>query len=884
MADRSMYSSRKHKWSSPPEMSPNKYLRGNDSRLPRGAYQSRDDDSESPYQPRERHVTLQPYESTPKRLPKASTGDGSLVRERKGHLRTHSMEYNRSFRLEPAVSETSRHSVSLGEGDVHLEVEDKSEDVSRSRVRRQHNPNMLFKRAFSDIGVSARGRRSLDSQSSPKEEEKHSEKKSLLHGEKFRDSNLPSRWDNPEKEVIEERLSQRKERVQHRKDSPEREVEEQRPWQRKERVQQKDSPEREIKEERSWQRKERVQHRKDSPEREVAEERSWQRKERVQHRKGSPEREIKEERSSQRKERVQHRKNSPEREIEEERSWQRKERVQHRKNSPEREIEEERSWQRKEKVQHRKNSPEREIEEERSWQRKERVQHRKDSPEREIEEERSWQRKERVQHEKDNPERGKKVERSSQRKEKVRHRKVSPKPIRSDPPKPPEEEPTPKENTRLVFYDDSDKEINTGTAMEKDPSIGSDFSDVEDVGTYARFSQEDTPVPASPVEDRRRSSDYMTYPRFLFGSPWNRATDASSTSPLYKPSREQNTWRQNSLNSSFVSVASDNKERSRYLSSDSDDDLNRSQDRTAPFNASWASDRTTRSVRRTFQVLPSDDRDAPKSLGDGFIDTHCHLDMLFARLQHRCSFADLREQFASTFPAEFQGCITDYCDPRTLRRLPWQHILSENMVWGAFGCHPHFAQYYTRELEEEMLQALRHPNAIAFGEMGLDYSHKCSTNIAEQHAVFEKQLKLAVPLGKPLVIHCRGADEDLCKIMKEWVPRDYKIHRHCFTGNYKDIEPLLNEFPNMSVGFTAVLTYPSASEAREAVARIPLDRLIVETDAPFFVPRQVPKSVCKFAHPGLALHTVEEIARIKNLTVRSVLSKVRENTRLLYSI
>ncbi|PIO12360.1 hypothetical protein AB205_0065860 [Aquarana catesbeiana] len=150
--------------------------------------------------------------------------------------------------------------------------------------------------------------------------------------------------------------------------------------------------------------------------------------------------------------------------------------------------------------------------------------------------------------------------------------------------------------------------------------------------------------------------------------------------------------------------------------------------------------------------------------------------------------------------------------------------------------------------------------------------------------VFEKQLKLAVPLGKPLVIHCRDADEDLFKIMKKWVPHDYKIHRHCFTGNYKVIEPFLNEFPNMSVGFTAVLTYPSAGSAREAVSRIPLDKLIIETDAPFFVPRQVPKSQCKFSHPGLALHTVEEVARLKNLPLKSVMAKLRENTHRLYNI
>jgi len=150
--------------------------------------------------------------------------------------------------------------------------------------------------------------------------------------------------------------------------------------------------------------------------------------------------------------------------------------------------------------------------------------------------------------------------------------------------------------------------------------------------------------------------------------------------------------------------------------------------------------------------------------------------------------------------------------------------------------------------------------------------------------VFERQLQLAVSLKKPLVIHCREADEDLLNIMKKFVPSDYKIHRHCFTGSYPVIEPLLKHFPNMSVGFTAVLTYSSAWEARDALKQIPLERIIVETDAPYFLPRQVPKSLCQYAHPGLALHTVREIARVKDQPLAHTLATLRENTSRLYNL
>ncbi|KAM3915209.1 putative deoxyribonuclease TATDN2 isoform 2-T3 [Leptodactylus fuscus] len=430
----------------------------------------------------------------------------------------------------------------------------------------------------------------------------------------------------------------------------------------------------------------------------------------------------------------------------------------------------------------------------------------------------------------------------------------------------------PQEPPQLVFLDeDYVKDVNTITDLaDKDPSIGSDFSDVEDMVPLARFSQDDEFSPCCSIQSDTKPSSYQSE------NSWSRYIEPRAGSPMYRPSPDHNTWRQRDLDNTCRSEPS-------LLDSSCESPPGHRHSPATAFGPSWIFGNTTRSSRRTSEILPSTSTDYKYQDG-GFIDTHCHLDMLFARLSHRGSFADLREQYYSTFPREFHGCITDYCDPRTLPRLPWQQVLNEDLVWGAFGCHPHFAQYYNTYQHEDMMKALQHPKAIAFGEMGLDCSHKCSTSMPDQISVFEKQLKLVVPLGKPLVIHCRGADEDLFRIMKKWLPRDYKIHRHCFTGKYEDIEPFLKEFPNMAVGFTAVLTYPSAVEARDAVSRIPLDRLIVETDAPFFVPKQVPKRICKFAHPGLAIHTIHEIARLQNLPVRTVMSKLRENTYRIYSV
>ncbi|XP_004452751.1 LOW QUALITY PROTEIN: putative deoxyribonuclease TATDN2 [Dasypus novemcinctus] len=438
------------------------------------------------------------------------------------------------------------------------------------------------------------------------------------------------------------------------------------------------------------------------------------------------------------------------------------------------------------------------------------------------------------------------------------------------------------------------------------PSSGSDWSDVDEVSTV-RFSQEE-PVSLNlsvVSEPSPFTPDYVMYPPHLYSSPWCDYANywTNSPKPSGYPSMGSSSNDTSQVGRSSRSLLSDYSSNSSVSSQNRSRDLEATEEGRSQNSRSFHFSRSSEEEvkeKRTFQEevpprpcgghasgstcssLPRSHREP--SLEEGFIDTHCHLDMLYSKLSFKGTFTKFRKIYSSSFPKEFQGCISDFCDPRTLTDCLWEDLLKEDLVWGAFGCHPHFARYYSESQERNLLQALRHPKAVAFGEMGLDYSYKCTTPVPEQHKVFERQLQLAVSLRKPLVIHCREADEDLLGIMKKFVPSDYKIHRHCFTGSYPVIEPLLKHFPNMSVGFTAVLTYSSAWEAREALRQIPLERIIVETDAPYFLPRQVPKSLCQYAHPGLALHTVREIARVKDQPLSHTLAALRENTKRLYNL
>ncbi|XP_051838102.1 putative deoxyribonuclease TATDN2 isoform X2 [Antechinus flavipes] len=388
----------------------------------------------------------------------------------------------------------------------------------------------------------------------------------------------------------------------------------------------------------------------------------------------------------------------------------------------------------------------------------------------------------------------------------------------------------------------------------ENPSSESDWSDMEDIPTIG-FSQEDSvSLNISVVSEPSSSStDYVMYPAHLYGSPWCDYASywAGSPKPFCYPTTNSiddglNVMGRNKsqLSDCSAEIANSN---CRNAAEDGEVVEGRLQESSQTWEQEKVGEkRTFREEAPGFSREHTSDSSYQGGWGSqgsvGFIDTHCHLDMLYSRLSFQGTFSKFRKIYSSSFPKEFQGCIADFCDPRTLTDYLWEDLLKEDLVWGAFGCHPHFSRYYNERQERNLLQALRHPKAVAFGEMGLDYSYKCTSPVSDQRKVFERQLQLAVALKKPLVIHCREADEDLLSIMKKFVPVDYKIHRHCFTGSYSVIEPLLKHFPNLSVGFTALVTYSSAWEVRETLKQIPLERVIVETDAPYFLPRQNQKA------------------------------------------
>jgi len=273
-----------------------------------------------------------------------------------------------------------------------------------------------------------------------------------------------------------------------------------------------------------------------------------------------------------------------------------------------------------------------------------------------------------------------------------------------------------------------------------------------------------------------------------------------------------------------------------------------------------------------------------------FIDSHCHLDFLLDRSDYHDTFGQYMDDEKKFFPPNFDGCVTNFCNPETFyfkNAVTWLNRLRDSPVpvWQSWGCHPKKALLWTRETHVFLQDVATRSDVVSMGEIGLDYS-LCPTDDvkAKQKKVFAEQCGLAVKAKKPLVIHCRDAQDDCLEVLKRYVPHEWKIHCHCFMEDWDDcLNKWLNNFPNLYIGLT---NFRSANQQRVAM-NIPLDRLLLETDAPYFVPRRLPKhSMISMSSPGMALFTAASIAHVKgkSVSITDVLKQTKKNTQIMYDL
>ncbi len=235
------------------------------------------------------------------------------------------------------------------------------------------------------------------------------------------------------------------------------------------------------------------------------------------------------------------------------------------------------------------------------------------------------------------------------------------------------------------------------------------------------------------------------------------------------------------------------------------------------------------------------------------VDTHCHLDML----------EDVQGALARMHEAGVERCVTIGVD---LASSEWavEYAAEHPDVWATVGLHPHDAKDWTDELGARLQHLASSPRVVGIGEAGLDYHYDNSPREA-QRDVFREQIRLAHRCDKALVIHSREAWDDTFAILgEEGVPS--RTVFHCFSGGPAEASRAVEMGAVLS--FSGVVTFKNAAELRAAAAQTPLERIVVETDAPFLTP--VPHRR-KRNEPAFVLHTAAAVAETKNMAFPDVL-------------
>jgi len=189
--------------------------------------------------------------------------------------------------------------------------------------------------------------------------------------------------------------------------------------------------------------------------------------------------------------------------------------------------------------------------------------------------------------------------------------------------------------------------------------------------------------------------------------------------------------------------------------------------------------------------------------------------------------------------------------------------------------HPDYADLPVVSVEQ--LTALAtHPKVVAIGETGLDY-FRLKGDLGWQRDRFRTHIRAARVCGKPLIIHTRSAADDTLRLMREENASEVAGVMHCFTENWDVAEAALDM--GFYISFSGIVTFKNAKTLKEVAQKVPLDRLLVETDSPYLAP--VPHRG-KTNQPGFVLHVAEEISRLRGISVDAVCTATTENFQRLF--
>ncbi len=247
------------------------------------------------------------------------------------------------------------------------------------------------------------------------------------------------------------------------------------------------------------------------------------------------------------------------------------------------------------------------------------------------------------------------------------------------------------------------------------------------------------------------------------------------------------------------------------------------------------------------------------------VDSHCHLDRLGLE-PFDSKFSRLLES------ARVAGVGQILCVSIDLESYPEMLALVEGVpgISISVGVHPNDKE--RKEPTPDELQTLaNHPQNVAIGETGLDY-FRSEGDLEWQRDRFRNHISAAKSCKKPLIIHTRAAKADTLRIMQEEEAGEAGGVMHCFTEDWKMAEKALDM--GFYISFSGIITFNSAAELREVVKKVPNDRILIETDAPYLAP--VPHRG-KSNLPEYVAHVAECVAELKGTSIQSIISATSDN-------
>ena len=250
-----------------------------------------------------------------------------------------------------------------------------------------------------------------------------------------------------------------------------------------------------------------------------------------------------------------------------------------------------------------------------------------------------------------------------------------------------------------------------------------------------------------------------------------------------------------------------------------------------------------------------------------YFDSHAHLgEDCFAQ-----DFVNIVEKMRA---ADVTGMMEIGCDgPSSHHAVELAH--QYDWIWAAVGSHPDDAEQVDEARIAVYRELCKNPRVKAIGEIGLDYHYEDPPRDVQQRA-FRLQMALAQELSMPVVIHERKAHEDGLRIIDEFP--DVKGVFHCFSGSYEMAKELVKR--GWYIGFTGVVTFKNARKAVEVAEKIPLDRILIETDCPYMSPEPVRGT--RNDSRNIA-HVAAKIGEIWQMDAQSVLDLTAENAKRIFN-